>query len=149
MPILQRTHSENPDFHTLIGYLDAELCRIYNTKQEDYEAYNKITDLPTVVVAYEDGAPVGCGCFKIFNENTIELKRIYVLDSQRGKGIASSIVKELETWAAELDYRSAVLETGKGQPEAIGLYQKLGYTITENYGQYDGMEISVCMKKEL
>jgi hypothetical protein len=43
----------------------------------------------------------------------------------------------------------AILETGFMQKEAISLYQKLSYTITENYGQYIGIENSVCMKKNI
>ena len=144
-----RTNSDNPDFHILTAALDVELCKIYGTKQEDYVEYNKIIDLPTVVLAYEGETPVACGCIKIFSDNTVEIKRMFVTDHLRGNGIASSIVKELETWAKELGYSFSVLETGKGQPDAIGLYQKLGYKITANYGQYDGLENSVCMKKEL
>ena len=147
--MLLRTNSENPDFSSLTGELDIELCRIYNTNPADYEEYNRITDLPTVVLAYENGLPVGCGCFKIFDQNTIEIKRMFIQDNQRGKGIATSILKELESWARELGYSKAVLETGKGQPNAIKLYQKYGYEITENYNQYDELEISVCLKKIL
>jgi len=147
--MLLRTNSENPDFSSLTGELDIELCRIYNTNPADYEEYNRITDLPTVVLAYENGLPVGCGCFKIFDQNTIEIKRMFIQDNQRGKGIATSILKELESWARELGYSKAVLETGKGQPNAIALYQKYGYEITENYNQYDELEISVCLKKIL
>jgi len=149
MLTLNRTNSDNPDFHILTAALDVELCKIYGTKQEDYVEYNKIIDLPTVVLAYEGETPVACGCIKIFSDNTVEIKRMFVTDPLRGNGIASSIVKELETWAKELGYSFSVLETGKGQPDAIGLYQKLGYKITANYGQYDGLENSVCMKKEL
>jgi len=149
MLTLKRTNSDNPDFHILTAALDVELCKIYGTKQEDYVEHNKIIDLPTVVLAYEGETPVACGCIKIFSDNTVEIKRMFVTDHLRGNGIASSIVKELETWAKELGYSFSVLETGKGQPDAIGLYQKLGYKITANYGQYDGLENSVCMKKEL
>ena len=49
----------------------------------------------------------------------------------------------------DIGYQFTILETGKGQPEAIGLYLKKGYHITENYGQYKGIENSVCFKKEL
>ncbi|MEO6686566.1 MAG: GNAT family N-acetyltransferase, partial [Dyadobacter sp.] len=91
----------------------------------------------------------GCGCFKIFNDKTVEIKRMFIKENQRGKGIASSLLAELEKWAKELGYEEAVLETGKGQPNAIKLYQKYGYKIIENYNQYDDLEISVCLKKSL
>lgn len=147
--MLLRTNSENPDFAKLTGELDIELCRIYNTKPEDYEEYNRITNLRTVVLAYENNRVVGCGCFKIVDKKTIEIKRMFIQENYRKTGIASRILAELETWAIELGYSGAVLETGKGQPQAIKFYQKYGYQITDNYNQFDNLEISVCLKKEL
>ena len=144
-----RTNSDNPDFHKLTAQLDEELCRIYDTKQEDYAAFNLITGLPTVVLAYNNQEPVGCGCFKSNDTDTIELKRMFVLPAFRGKGIASKIVGELETWGAEQGKSTAILETGNKQPEAIALYTKLGYEVTEKFGVYIDMPLSVCMKKLL
>ena len=144
-----RTNSDNPDFHLLTQQLDVTLCEIYGTKQEDYIEYNRITNLNTVVLAYLDDKPVGCGCFKKMNEDSIEIKRMYVIPENRKMGVASRILYEIEIWAIELDYTYAALETGKKQQNAIDLYQNLGYTITSNYGQYEKMENSVCMMKSL
>ncbi|MCF0056809.1 GNAT family N-acetyltransferase [Dyadobacter sp. CY356] len=149
MPTILRTTSDNIDFQKLTGELDIELCRIYNTNPEDYEEYNRITGLNTVVIAYENDEAVGCGCFKIFNDKTVEIKRMFIKENHRGNGIASALLAELEKWAKEVGYEEAVLETGKGQPNAISLYKKYGYQITENYNQYDDLEISVCLKKIL
>jgi GNAT superfamily N-acetyltransferase len=74
---------------------------------------------------------------------------MFVRPEYRGKGIAGSILKELETWAGELGFEKVILETGKAQPEAIGLYTKSGYAIIPNYGQYEQVENSVCMTKEV
>ncbi len=74
---------------------------------------------------------------------------MFVHQNYRGQGIAVSILKELEKWATALGFEIAVLETGKKQPEAIRLYQKSGYQFMPNYGQYEGIENSVCMKKSL
>lgn len=149
MHTIKRTNSEDPDFKKLTQELDKELCRIYDTQQADYEEYNRIIDLGTVVIAYVNNHPVGCGCFKRSDECTIELKRMFVVPGFRGHGIASSIVRELEVWAKSLAYQYAILETGKKQPEAIAMYHKLGYVNTENYGQYEGFDNSICMKKSL
>lgn len=65
------------------------------------------------------------------------------------KEIAGQILTALEEWAKELQHTSCILETGKKQPEAIRLYQKSGYNIIPNYGQYAGIDNSVCMKKEI
>lgn len=79
----------------------------------------------------------------------MEVKRMFVHPSHRGKGTAQAVLAELERWAKDLHYPSCVLETGKRQPEAIGLYQKSGYALIPNYGQYIGVENSVCMQKQL
>ncbi len=54
---------------------------------------------------------------------------------------------ELERWAQQLGYQRCVLETGKKQPEAIALYTRRGYHLIPNYGQYVGVESSVCFEK--
>jgi putative acetyltransferase len=146
---ITRTNSSNPHFQSLVAELDKDLTGRYQERQAVYDQYNKVPDLQTVVVAYENDVAVGCGAFKQFGENSVEIKRMFVAEGRRGKGIASAILKELESWAKELSYKIAVLETGTKQHEAIALYQKQGYTITENYGQYIGMETSICMKKQL
>ena len=55
----------------------------------------------------------------------------------------------LEEWAAELGYTRAVLETGTSQPEAIGLYESIGYHRIDNYPPYVGVQNSVCYEKRL
>ena len=74
---------------------------------------------------------------------------MFVNPDYRKRGIAAAVLKELENWAAELNYTYTILETGKKQPEAISLYQKSGYTIIPNYPPYEEMDNSVCMKKTL
>lgn len=146
---IQRTNSENPDFKNLTQELDVTLCDLYGTKQEDFEEYNRIVDLETVVVAYEDETPVGCGCFKKFNDDSIEIKRMFVKTEYRGQGIASRILYELEKWGYEKKYSYSFLETGNKQLPAIAMYQNLGYMIIDNYAQYADNGISVCMMKSL
>ncbi|MBM3414899.1 MAG: GNAT family N-acetyltransferase [Bacteroidetes bacterium] len=149
MLTIKRTNSDNTDFHLLVSKLDKDLLDRYGALQDYYSRFNSIKDLPAVVMAYYDGQPVGCGCFKQFDDGSVEVKRMYVSPEERGKGIGAAILAELEKWAAELKVASIVLETGNNQPEALHLYQKMGYTVIPNYDQYSGMETSICMKKEL
>ncbi len=74
---------------------------------------------------------------------------MFVVPEFRGKGAAAAVLSELERWAIELNYNSTVLETGKRQVEAVKFYQKSGYSVIPNYGQYIGIENSVCMQKLL
>ena len=144
-----RTNSQDEQFVALVRLLDADL-RIRDGEEHDfYAAYNKIDSIAHVVVAYVEDVAVGCGAIKKFDDGTIEIKRMYVRTEQRGKGIAGEVLRELELWAVELGFNEAVLETGKKQPEAIRLYEKSGYKHIPNYGQYQGVENSVCMKKSL
>lgn len=142
-----RTDSSNKDFIELVKHLDAELAARDGDEHEFYHQFNKIDMLKNVVVVYEDEKPVSCGAIKEFSKDAMEVKRMYTLPDYRGKGIATIVLKELEKWAAELSYKKCVLETGKKQPEAIALYNKSGYSIIHNYGQYAGVENSVCFEK--
>jgi putative acetyltransferase len=146
---LIRTNSDNPDFQKLVALLDQDLAIRDGAEHAFYAQYNKINLIKHAVVAYQQEVPVGCGAIKSYADQTTEVKRMYVLPEYRGQGIAAKILAELEKWAHELGYAACILETGKKQPEAIRLYQKSGYNQIPNYGQYAGVENSVCMTKSL
>ncbi|SRR6266496_51472 len=142
-----RTNSENPDFVELVKHLDSDLAQRDGKDHSFYAQFNRIDQIKQVVVAYEDSKPVGCGAIKEYAPDTMEIKRMYTSPESRGKGIASRVLHELEGWASELSYEKCILETGKRQPEAIGLYKKNGYKLIPNYGQYAEVENSLCFEK--
>ena len=144
---IKRTDSNDEDFAQLVKHLDADLAKRDGEEHSFYNQFNSIALIKYALVAYEDTKPVGCGAIKEMDPETVEVKRMYVLPEHRGKGIAIEIVTALEQWAVEMEYLQCVLETGKKQPEAIALYKKLGYEIIPNYGQYIGIENSVCFSK--
>ncbi|MEX2231455.1 MAG: GNAT family N-acetyltransferase [Cyclobacteriaceae bacterium] len=144
-----RTTSENPDFIGLVKFLDADLAERDGADHSFYSQFNKIDKIRHVVLAYESEKPIGCGAIKEFDGQTMEVKRMYVPPQGRMKGIATKILSELENWARELSYSRCILETGRRQPEAIGLYEKQGYKLILNYGQYAGVENSLCFEKQL
>lgn len=146
---LKRTDSTDADFIHLVQLLDADLAVRDGAEHAFYAQFNKVHMIQHVVIAYENNTAAGCGAFKAFDRDSVEIKRMYVLPAHRNKGIAAAVLQQLEQWAAEEGYVAAVLETGKKQPEAIRLYEKCGYSRIPNYGQYAGVENSVCMKKEL
>lgn len=146
---LVRTDSGNADFIGLVRFLDTDLAERDGKDHAFYAQYNGIAKIRHVVVAYENDMPVTCGAIKEFSADSMEVKRMYTLPENRGKGNASLVLNELERWAKELSYKKCVLETGKKQPEAIALYKKSGYVLIPNYGQYAGMDNSVCFEKEL
>jgi hypothetical protein len=148
-PAIKRTNSNGDDFKLLITHLDEELWDQAMDDQAIRDQYNKVPDLNTALVVYADNKPIACGCFKQHDDITVEIKRMYVENEYRGKGVSKLVLSELETWANELGYKFAVLETGIQFKVARTLYETSGYQIIPNYGQYAGMEESVCMKKEL
>ncbi len=74
---------------------------------------------------------------------------MFVAPDARGKRLAQRMLQELEAWAATMGFSFSVLETLYKQEAAIGMYQKAGYTIIENYPPYEGLKNSICMKKSI
>jgi putative acetyltransferase len=144
-----RTNSADKSFLLLIAQLNSDLALRNGEIQNMYNQYNFIESIDTVIIATDNKVAVACGCFKIFNNDTVEIKRMYVEKEYRGKGISKKVLGRLEEWAKELGYKKSILETGIYQMEAIGLYEKSGYIRIPNYGQYAGMDTSVCMMKQL
>lgn len=149
MTTFERTTSDNEDFKSLVVLLDADLRIRDGEEHAFYAQFNKIDMIKNVIVCYNDKTPIGCGAFKEYDKQKVEIKRMFVVPEYRGKGIGLKILNELELWAAALNFAECILETGKKQPEAISLYQKAGYETIKNYGQYENVENSVCMKKVL
>lgn len=149
MLTITRTNADNADFRQLVAALDADL-RIRDGEDHGFYArFNGIEMINHAMVAYQDGKPAGCGAFKPFSDEAVEIKRMYVTPEQRGKGIASVVLAGLETWAREIGMKRCVLETGMKQPEAIALYTKNGYVRIPNFGPYAGVENSVCFEKKI
>ena len=142
-----RTTSDNVDFQKLVVLLDEVLRSRDGEDHAFYAQHNTLDKINHVVVCYHNDLAIGCGAFKEFDSNTVEIKRMFVHPDYRGKGIAGAILKELEIWASELNYTNYVLETGTNNPVAIALYRKSGYMIIPNYGQYENIKTSVCLKK--
>jgi len=144
-----RTDSTDSDFIRLVRALDAELAERDGAEHAFYNQFNKIDSIRYVILVYEDGLPVACGGIKEFDTGILEIKRMFTIPEKRGRGFAGRVLAELEKWAIELSIKKCVLETGKRQPEAIRLYQKSGYRPIPNFGQYAGVENSLCFEKEL
>ena len=144
-----RTNSSNPDFVNLVQKLDMELAEIDGDEHPFYAQFNKIDMIKYVVLVYENDIPMACGAIKEISPGTIEVKRMYTAPLGRGKGFATEVISELQKWGAEMSYKKCVLETGTRQPDAVALYQKNGFSLIANYGQYNGIENSLCFGKEL
>lgn len=146
---INRCTGTDPDFSGLVTLLDQYLAEKDGREHDFYNQYNGISDIKHAVVIYWEGMPIACGAIKEFSLQEMEIKRMYTHPSSRGKGFASQVLSELEKWGKELGTKRLVLETGKKQIEAISLYEKSGFARISNYGQYIGIENSVCFEKLL
>lgn len=146
---LRRTDADDPALPPLIVELDNDLAVRDGNEHAFFAQFNKLQGIKHVVIAWQGDDAVGCGAFKPFEDGSVEIKRMFVPPVHRRKGIAGAVLHALEAWARECGYQRCVLETGKKQHEAVALYQRCGYRTIPNYGQYIGVESSVCFAKEL
>lgn len=136
--------------HDLVEELDCELRLRYPGEPIFGIDFNDpAVESITFVIALWNGEPVGCGATRPLEPGVTELKRFYVKDEYRGRGIASAMLEKLEQQAREDGYQIVRLQTGINQPEAIALYEKYGYERIHTYGEYTQTEVSVCYEKPL
>lgn len=118
-------------------------------QREHYVQYNTLEDIHDVFLIYDGKIPVACAGFKTYSKDTAEVKRVFIRQEYRGKGLSKQLMRALEEKARNKGYKSLVLETGVPLAAAAALYRKIGYQIIDNYGPYKSMEESVCMRKDI
>jgi len=101
----------------------------------------------TVLVGRDGGRALGMVALVEAGDGTAELKRMFVHEDARGKGLASALLAQVERTALEAGVTTIRLETGPLQDAAIALYERRGYTRIPNFGQYAGDPHSVCYAK--
>jgi GNAT superfamily N-acetyltransferase len=140
----------NEDFVMLCNQLDEYLFEAVGGEKQrrQYSQYNTLEDIHDVVLVYDNDRPVACASFKFHDMRVAEVKRVFVREEYRGTGLAKQLMEELENQAKKRGYTKLILETGIQLPEAMAFYKKIGYSVIENYGQYQNMKESVCMQKE-
>ncbi|MGV3617434.1 MAG: GNAT family N-acetyltransferase [Fimbriimonas sp.] len=148
-PQIRRTDSDHPDFIRLYGKLTEFLAVLNGDQDTFYAQFNRVDGLPTVVLAYQEDIPIGCGAFRANGDGTVEIKRMYVEPAARGQGAGAAVLRELEVWATELGYAKAILETSRRLESAVRLYRRGGYEEIPNYGPYVDVADSVCFAKRL
>ncbi|MGO4544047.1 GNAT family N-acetyltransferase [Paenibacillus sp. 2TAB23] len=148
--VLNNVSPDHADLQKLICLLDQDLLQRYPQEEIfglDFSDEN-ISDV-SFLVAYLYGIPVGCGAIKPYDKHSTELKRFFVEEPYRNKGIARELLSELEMRAKSMNFRSMKLEAGEAQPEALGFYRKHGYEAIDRFGPYQDNESSVCLEKQL
>lgn len=147
---VERESARTDEATRLINALFAELYGRYGYEgSSPFEPEQVASDKGTFVVARLGGTAVGCGAIRLYEPGVGEVKRVYVAPEARGKGIGKSIMQALEHLGSEAGLHSLVLETGILQPEAMTLYESLGYQRIPSFGAYANDPMSVCYTKSL
>ena len=133
----------------LIYQLDEYQESMYPSKSNHLDSIDELSKTNVnFLAAYGDSEICGIGAVRVLNDYG-EIKRLYVPEKYRGKGIAKEIVKELENCLVKRSIFTARLETGIHQHEAIDLYKKLGYSEIAPFGDYTEDPLSVFMERKI
>jgi len=149
---IDRVWLDNVDVELLIANLNSDLYSRYpepNALIFSLETADIVDGVGTLLMAELDGEPVGCGAFRVMDDQpgSAEIKRLYVTLAGRGKKIGSALLAELERAAAAIGVSRYALETGPRQPEAQRVFERAGYVVCEPWGQFVGKDFSICMEK--
>lgn len=140
----------DPILQALIAKLDQDLLERYPIEEIHFVDFSDHSvERITFAVVFEGSVPVGCGALRPIDEERTELKRFFVDQNYRNRGIATKLLTFLEKHAQDLGNRIIRLETGAPQPEAIALYTKYGYYPIPCYGEYIGSKGSLCFEKKI
>lgn len=131
---------------------EAYLAALYPAESNHIESAEALTkDNVVFLGVYWHGELAGCGAVKILSDDGLygEVKRVFVLPEFRGLGLSKALMGELEQQLKAKSVSLARLETGIHQPEALGLYEKLGYQYRQPFAGYQPDPLSVFMEKSL
>jgi len=143
-----RTNSQNPEFKKLVQLLNSDLAN-RDGKTHPLSQFNNISSIKYVVLILKKDIAVGCGAISKYDNNSMEIKRMYVSPEARGQRIGEKILSELENWSRELGHTKCLLFMGSKQPEANKLYQRNNYNLIEKYGNLKDITDCICLAKDL
>ncbi len=151
---IDRVWLDNEEVELLISQLNLDLYSRYPEPGAlifSLETADIVDGVGALLMAELDGEPVGCGAFRVMDDQpgSAEVKRLYVTLAGRGKKIGSALLAELERMGEGVGTRRFALETGPRQPEAQRVFEAAGYVECEPWGPFIGKEFSICMEKLL
>lgn len=101
------------------------------------------------LLLYAGDALAGCGALRHLDDGTIEVKRMFIREEFRRRGLARRLLEKLEQTAGETGANIMRIETGDAQPQALALYRSAGYADVARYGAYVENPQSICLAKPL
>ena len=142
------TDENDERFHDLVMELDKGYFERIGEDLQKYESYNEFKKPHVVILALDGDNAVACASYRIFDEDSVEFKRVFVKKEYRKRGIAYCLIKQLERLVVEKNFKQSYIVTGKRNSAAISLYEKLNYHIIDNFDQFEDDDVVICMKKE-
>ena len=149
MILIKQVDPTRSEVVELIHQLDEYQESMYPPESNHLDSLDELSKTNVdFLAAYADSEICGIGAVKVLSDYG-EIKRLYVPEKHRGKGIAKEIVEELENCLVKRSIYTARLETGIHQRDAIDLYLKLGYSKIAPFGDYREDPLSVFMEKKI
>jgi putative acetyltransferase len=152
MITIAKEDPRSPEVSRLLSAFVEEVKKRYDSPPADVGVFDPALVSPArsvFLVARRNGNAVGCGALVPMDESSVEVKRMFVAKEERGHGIATMILDELERLAREFDYDAMRLETGVKQPESIALYGKAGFYRIPNFAPFEEDSSAVCFEKKI
>ena len=150
---IKKVELNHPDFLCVLEkmeeYLDEQYVK-YNTKvRAKYRSDDAKLTYDCALVAYDGEEPIGSCAYKIIDDTTAELKKVFVLPEFTGDGIATSLVHMVEDDAKAAGITKMILKTSDPLRKAVNLYEQLGYAFIPNFAPYEDDPMAICMQKSL
>jgi putative acetyltransferase len=153
MIVIEIDSPVSPDAAALLSEFGEDLKRRYTDFSNDGYANFRPSEVQqprsAFLIARSESGAVGCGALRPIDEQTAEIKRLFVRPEARGQGVATQILEKLEAVARDYDYDVIRLETGIRQPEAMALFGSAGFYRIPKYGEYANNPVSACFEKRI
>ena len=149
--IIEPADPRAPKARKLVEELDALMISLYPMESNHLVAIERLAEPDTrFFLAEVDGKAQGCGAIMLVGDAYAEVKRVYVAPAGRGLGLAKLLLARLEEEALRNGLRLLRLETGRYQPEALGLFDSMGFKLCGSFGDYPSDDPnSIFMEKAI
>ncbi len=135
--LIEPADPRTPNARKLVEALDALMISLYPMESNHLVAIDRLAEPDTrFFIAEVDGKALGCGAIMIVGDAYAEVKRVYVAPEGRGLGLGKKRMVRREQGTRPHGLRWMRLETGRYQPEALGLFEAMGFTLRGSFGDY-------------
>jgi putative acetyltransferase len=148
--IINTESPDQPDVRAMLDQLDAYCAALYPAESNHLLDIASLMQDGVLFLVARDVEGRAVGCAALVNRGGYgEVKRMFVDPARRGGGAGRQLLDQLTMFARMSGLQVLRLETGIHQPEAIGLYERAGFTRCAPFGDYQPDPLSLFMEKSL